>query len=432
MKYRYIKWLLAIYALSSSLAFAEESNVIPSLGNGLTLKAAIQRAITHSPKLQSSDASRLSSRGERKQAGLWQNPELGVMAENIGGSGSYKGLDSAEITYGVTQLIEIGGKRDARVTLAERDIDLANYDYQAAHLDLIRDVTRAFVEAVALNEEVKLAHEQQKLSEDVLQIVTRRVDAAREPLIQKSKANVALATSRIALEKSEREFDTAKKLLSSLMGDSSGDVTALDSSDFYTITEPVVVANAKDALDRNPDVARWKPALARYEAALDLEKANAVPDPRMTAGFRDFRDTNTNAFVVGLSIPIPILNQNQGNIAKARANVTKTTHDQRSSELAFGSELTKNLQAQKAAYSQATMLRETILPEAKQAFSLSRQGYDAGKFAYLEVLDAERTMAQVQLQYIEALKEYHSQRANVERLTAVYLPDVSKFEEKND
>lgn len=405
----------------------------PKSEGGLTLEAAIARALTQSPKIRSSDAARQSSQGELRQAGVWQNPELEVAAENIAGKGQYKGFDSAEVTYGVSQLVEIGGKRDARIEMAKRGVDLANYDHQAAKLDLIQDVTQAFVEAVATSEEVRQAREQQVLANDVLQSVSRRVEAAREPLIQKSKANVALATSRIALEKAERDHDAALKVLANLIGvDDSGAVAKLDTSGFYTISSPATMAAVKEMLERNPDVTRWKSAVAKSEAAFELERANAIPDPRINAGVRDFRESNNRAFLVGISIPIPVLNGNRGNITKARAEVTKASVDQRVSELALNSELTKNLQAQKTAYVQATTLKDVILPEAEHAFDLSRQGYQAGKFGYLEVLDAQRTLADARLQYIEALKEFHIQRSNVERLTATHLPTKNALEEPHD
>lgn len=398
---------------------------------GLTLEAAIAHAIENSPRMQSFAAARLASQGERRQAGMWVNPEASVEAENIGGQGPYKGLDSAEVTYGVSQLIEIGGKRSARKSLADRGIDLANFDYQSARLDLIRDVTQAYAQAVAASEEMKLAREQQKLAGDVLQTVKRRVNAAREPLIQQSKANVALATSRIALEKAEREYDAARKVLAGLMGDPVA-VASLDHTAFYNTATPPSVGDLKEVLARNPDLARWKPAVARSEAALDLEKANAVPDPRFSVGLRDIRDSGDRAFVAGISIPLPVLNRNQGNIQRAQAEVTKAASDQKTNELALGSELAKSLQAQQIAYTQATTLKKTILPEAERAFSLSRQGYQAGKFAYLEVLDAQRTLTEARLQYIEALQDYQTQRANVERLTATHLPTDTKPEETHD
>lgn len=423
-----------------SAGFAEDISQQPvevpakqqtTAAGGLTLNAAIARALARSPRIQSFEAARQSTQGQRRQAGVWQNPEIGVQAENIAGQDDYRGFNSAEITYGVSQLVEIGGKRDARVAIADRSIDLADLDYQAARLDLVRDVTQAFAEAASAEEEVKIAQEQQNLAGDVLQSVTKRVDAAREPLIQKSKANVALATSRIALEKAQRDYDAALKILGNLMGEGVG-VNRIDTGSFYEIKPPLEAADVKAAIERNPDITRWKQSIAKSEAEWELEKANAVPDPRINVGVRDFRNTDSKAFVVGVSIPLPILNSNQGNIAKAGAEVTKTKVDQKVSELSLGSEFVKALQAQQVAYAQATTLKDAVVPEAEHAFSLSRQGYTAGKFAYLEVLDAQRTLADARLQYVEALKEYHVQRANVERLTATHLQTPATPEESHD
>lgn len=392
---------------------SEAKPVVPASGK-LTLAEAIGKAIANSPRLKSSDASRQASLGERRQAGVLPNPELEVTAENIAGDNQYKGLKSAEVTYGASQLIEIGGKRSSRIAMAERGIEQSNYDYQATKLDVIRDVKQAFVEAVAAKEEVKLAEEQQKLAGEVLQTVTQRVNAAREPLIQKSKASVALSTSRIALNKARRDYDTAVQLLATLMGEKAGE---LDTTAFYTITEPPTSGEVKEMLAGNPDIARWNPTLAKSKAALELEQANSLPDPRLSAGIRDFRDSGDKAFVASVSIPFPVFNANRGNIAKAHAEVSKAVSDQRVAEQMLESELNRSLQAQRVAYTQATTLKTSILPEAEQAFSLSRKGYQEGKFPYLEVLDAERTLADARVQHIEALKEYHNQRAIIERLT---------------
>jgi cobalt-zinc-cadmium efflux system outer membrane protein len=398
-------------------------------GPSLTLRAAITMGLAHSPRLKSSEAAQRASKGERRQAGQWINPEVEVGAENFGGRGQFRNFSAAEITYGVSQQLEIGGKRSARIDAAERGMDIAAYDLQAVKLDVIRDVTQAYAEAVAASEEVKLARDQQKLASGMLQAVTRRVDAAREPLIQKSKASVALASSSIALEKAERAQESAKKALANLIG---GDAGGLDTKSFYAVKEPAEAAAVSAALDRNPDIARWKPAIARSEAALRLERANAVPDPRLNAGVRDLRDVDgSTVFVAGISIPFPILNRNQGSIERARAEVNKAESDSQAAQLSSDAALTDAAQKERAAYTQAMLLKDTILPEAKKSFALANQGYQAGKFAYLEVLDAQRTLADARLQHVEALKEYHTQRATVERLTAAHLTD-STYEEGHE
>lgn len=418
--------LLGLGMLSACILFT--SPVMAA--NALTLSTAVQIALTHSPRLQSAKAAQAASQGERQQAELWQNPEIEITAENLAGNGAYKGLGSAEITYGVSQPLEIGGKRSARTALAQYNVSLAEYDYQAVALDVVRETTVAFIEAVAAGEEAGLARQQQKLAAEMLKSVSERVNAAREPLIQKSKANVALATSRITLEKAERAQDAARKGLANLIG-SQSDAFTLDTTAFYTVTSPQHSASLQEKLARTPDSARWRAAVSRSKAAMELEQANAVPNPRLSAGVRDFRDTGDKALVAGISIPFPAFGRNEGNIAKARAEISKSMSDQQAGELTLVSELERAVQGQRAAYVQATTLQKELLPEAEKAFSQARQGYSAGKFSYLEVLDAERTLAEARLQHIVALKEYHTQRANIDRLTASNLPEM-KTEESHE
>lgn len=397
----------------------------------LTLDAAIQKAIASSPRLRASQAAALASKGERSQASAWVNPEASIEAENVGGKGAYRGIDSAEITYGVSQLVEVGGKRSARVGIAEQGVTLAGFDYEAAKLDLIRDVQLAYADAIAAQEQVKITQEQQDLAKEVLDVVSQRVNAAREPLIQKSKAQVTLSSSTIAHDKAERALRTTKRNLAALWG-SSEENYPLDDAAFFTITQPSPLNGTPDAWKKNPDFARYDAELAKSRAALDLEKANAIPDPRISAGFRDFRENNSRAFVVGLSLPIPILNLNQGNIEKARQDVNRTESTKDVTALTLNTELTRTQAELETSYHQAITLKDTILPTAEKAFKLSRQGYGEGKFSYLEVLDAQRTLYDTRAEYHDALKDYHRSRAEVERLTALHLSPSNHNEESHD
>jgi len=421
----------AVEAASSPEAPAVPAASIPAGGNVITLSAALEKALANSPQLKSAGSAMFASKGERRQAGALPNPEIGIEAENLAGQGPYKGTDSAEITYGVSQLIEIGGKRSARQQAASKGYEIASFDYKAARLNLIRDVTAAYADAVAAQEEVKLAEEQKKLAGEVLESVSKRVTAAAAPLIQQSKAEVALATSEIAFSKATRELEVAKKKLASLWGQD-GDGFILDASDFFTIQPPAALTDAAARLTSTPDIARLEAELWRAKANLELERANAIPDPTVSVGVRDFRDSGDQAFVVGLSLPIPVFNLNQGNIAKARHEVSKSESDKQSAALDLSNELTRAAQELQTAYEESESLKVTILPAAEKAFSLSREGYQAGKFPYLEVLDAQRTLFEARSQYNAALKNYHTHRAEVERLTAAHSDKIQPDEEPNE
>ena len=116
---------------------------------------------------------------------------------------------------------------------------------------------------------------------------------------------------------------------------------------------------------------------------------------------------------------MPVLNLNQGNVAKASAELNRARSDSRQTKLMIEQSLTENWQGWQTSYLEASSLRKRILPAAEKAFDLAWQGYEKGKFPYLEVLDAQRTLFKAREQYHVSLKNYHASRANVERIVAV-------------
>lgn len=428
-------WLLIAALLTAPVVWAQEALPIApdtavrlASGRIITVEFAIARALANSPRLKAAHAATNASKGAQSQAGALPNPELGIEADNIAGQGEYSGLKSAEITYGVSQLIEIGGKRDARQEAADHEHSMTHAEFEATRLDLIRDVKTAYAEAVAAKEGVALAEKQKRLADEVLSNVSKRVSAAAVPLFQKSKSEVASSNSAMALDRAQRDYLIARKRLAGFWDSSSSDFD-LDTSRFFAITPPPQIAGGEERLRANPDVVRWDAEVARSEAQYALEQANMLPDPRFNAGLKEFRATNDRAFVVGVSIPIPVFNFNQGNVAKARGEVTKAASNKHLAEINLNTELTRSQQELESAYRQAQILKTQILPAAEMAFSQSRQGYDAGKFAYLEVLDAQRTLVEARAQYNDTLKTYHTKRAEVERLTATY---ATAPDEKDD
>jgi cobalt-zinc-cadmium efflux system outer membrane protein len=429
-------WLLCATILSSQPVFAQDVAkpetdnapaavaAVPQKTTGFTLDEAIEKALVQSPRLKGFSSGVAAAKGEQRQAGAWINPEVGVEAENVAGQGAYKGFDSAEVTYGVTQEITIGGKISAREHIAGKGLEIASLDEQAATLDIIRDVTTAYAEAVAAEENVRLATEQKELAEDVLKSVSVRVGAAAAPLIQKSRAEVERSTSTIALDKATRERDVTRKKLAALMGEERFTL-ALDSTAFYAIAKPEL-AEIEEKLKANPDLVKLNSSLEQSKARLDLEQANAIPDPRLSVGVRDFRDSGDQAFVVGVSLPIPVFNANRGNIEKARHEVSRTELDNRQMVLNTSADLTQAHERMENAYVQAQTLKTEILPSADKAFRLAREGYGLGRFPYLEVLDAQRSLFGVKQQQIEAIRDFHTAKAQVERLTASRLNTIKK------
>lgn len=407
--------LLGLCATTALIApvYAQDQNkpALVETDEGLGLNDAIAMALQNAPELREAEAMIGAAQGERRQADALPNPTLGIEAENVAGTGPYSGTDAMETTIAIGQTIELGGKRSARKAMAERGQDMARLDQNGAQADVVRKVRIAYANVISAAERIELAQEEHDLAKDILSGVSRRVNAGGEPLHQRSKAQIALTSSELALTKAKRDHQAALNVLSRLTGLKT--VPRIDDRAFYDAAQPEL---PEVALENTADHLRLHQEIGRRKSALDLARANAVPDPTFTVGARNFRDDDENALVLGVSLPLPVLNANRGNIQKAASEVTaaEAAHE-RSLRDAFAG-LEERQFAAEAAYEQAQGMKD-IVPEAEKALKNARQGYDAGAFAYLDVLDAQRTLADAKTAYIDALRDYHINKAEIEFLT---------------
>ncbi len=407
-----------------SASNATEQNVPPVISptthtnhqRYLGLAEAIQKAMANSPRIKAAEAVLSASRGAERQAGAWANPEVGVEVENLAGSGPYKGTKSAEFTYNLSQKVELG-KRPARRRVAGAERETASIAVLAEKLDIARDVKIAYADVLAAERTLQLAEQQEKLAEDVLANVAKRVGAARDPLIYKSQAEVSLATARMARAQVMRDVQLTRKKLAALWG---GEPLAqgLDESVLNSVEQPAPFETYKARLAENPDLTRFISMKLAKAAAIKLEKVQNIPDPSVNVGFRTFRESNEQAMVVGVSMPIPVLDQNQGNIAKARAELNQVENEGLTAGLDAEQALQEAWQEWELAYTEAKQLHDSIIPTAEKAFTLSREGYERGRFSYLEILNAQRTLYEARGQYNQSLQRQATAKAQVQRLTA--------------
>lgn len=408
-----------------SVQFDVQSNTKAST---LTLDQAIKNALEKSPTLSASSARVSAASANRSAAGAISNPSLSVEAENVYGDDIYEGLDNAEITYGVSQLVEMPGKRSGRTRIADAEKDSAHFANDGVMLDLVRDVTIAFAEVAAAQQEISILEEEQNLASEVRNSVVAKVQAGKEPQIQKNKAEIELSASKIALDRAHRNLNTKKQVLASLMGENVGDLTASINS-LPEPKQPEPIEIYRERLDKTPDALSLRASIERAKAGVSLERANAVPDPTLNVGVRDFRETNSQAFVVGLSIPLPVFNVNRAGIDRANHELTAISLDEQSTRLGLESALTELYGNYSNAYNEAIALKTSVLPGAEEAFLFARGGYEAGKFNYLEVLDAQRTLFEARKQLNEVSLDYHRQRATLERVIATH-DDIKTHQHK--
>jgi cobalt-zinc-cadmium efflux system outer membrane protein len=414
--------LLVLFALPSRAETVAPSPNAPIL----TLEEAIGRAVAASPRLDASRSTVAAAAGTERQAHLFPNPEVSLGAENIAGTGPYGGIANAELTYGISQFIELGGKREARQAAAAAERRAAETDLDAAKLDLIRDVTMAYAAVVAAEQNLRLARDLEATAQKVLEDVSRRVAAAKDPLFQKSRAEVALTTATIARQRAEEALRGGRERLARYWNATTV-AEGLASDTLYAADAPAALPIYEARLTKTPDIVRFERLREARQADLALAEAANVPDLRANVGVRQFPGSNDTAVVAGISLPIPVWNQNQGEIARASAEVRRMASELRAAQLERSQQLVDAWTEWKSAWIEIQKLRAEALPQAERAFNLALAGFRQGGFRYLDVLDAQRAFFETRGALLAALVRLQEARARVERLTghALQLADAN-------
>jgi len=299
--------------------------------------------------------------------------------------------------------------------MAETSRDLANWDYEAKRATVLAQVAQRFVDVLASQSREIQAEEAVGLARQVADAVAKRVQAGKVSPLEETKARLALASAEVELEQAKRELLAARQGLAALWGEPNprfrkaiGDLAKLTPLPDYE--------RLAERLRNNPDLARWSTEIARRQAGVDAERAKAVPDVTVSAGVTRFSEFDDHATMVGIAVPIPLFDRNRGGILEASRRLDKAADEQRAVETRLLTELAQAYQRLAAIDKEVRILRTTLLPGALSAFDAATQGYRLGKFGFLDVLDAQRTLFQARSQHLRALADYQRGMSEIERL----------------
>ncbi|KQM26928.1 MULTISPECIES: TolC family protein [unclassified Sphingomonas] len=414
-----MKDLLAAMLVAASCAgVAQAQTGAPPApaGGMLTLDQAVAAAGGAAPALQAADAAVDAARAGREVAGLRPNPVVQGQVENIAGSGAFRGLRSAETTVGVMVPIELGGKRGARVAVATAQLSRAELQAAIAAADVRAQVSELYVEAVAADRRLATARDQLGIAEAALRAASIRVQAGRASPLEQQRADVVRITAAAQVERTARLADTVRGNLARRIGRAID--IALDPALIDRVPAPVAGPEVPVQANGTLALAAADADLAVADAGVRLARANRVPDLDVGPAVRRLEATNDMAAVFSLSVPIPVFNTGRAAIGQAAAERTRAEAVRRMAVLDVEQAIAD---ARAEVANAATLARAAsgpALSAAQEAARIARIGYREGKFGQLDLLDAERTLADTRLAAIDALASYHIARARLERLTA--------------
>lgn len=374
----------------------------------LTLEAAIDLALRANPSLRAAGSEVAAQEGALTQAGTLPNPELELLREG-------EQSDNRTTTATLNIPIELGGKRAARVDAARQEKELAAIALEAERARVRADTAAAFHDVVAAQERERMAQELVSLAGRALAAAGKRVEAGTLSPVEETRARVAQGSARIEALQAARDLESARIRLAALWA---GDARQLNINAPQSAALPLAppLDRLLAQLDRSPAMRHARIEVGRREALARLEKSRRTPDVNVIVGAQREGPDTRNRAVLGLSVPLPLFNRNDGAVLDALRRVDKARDEQDAEGARLRAELAQAHARLTAALGECALIADEVLPGAEDAQRAASRGFELGKFGLIDVLDAQRVLAQSKNQYLNAVAESHRAAADIARL----------------
>ncbi|MEI6391195.1 MAG: TolC family protein [Verrucomicrobiota bacterium] len=411
-------WLPLLFgaACASRLALAAPA-VDPPANGGLTLKDAIELALANNPELRASTARIGAAAGRAYQARLWSNPELEMSAEDWPVSGG-RGFSDAKQTIGLAQTFPFPGKKKLDRQIGASGVRLTEAELNLRRLELVRDVKAAFFQVLAAERLVAVEGELVIVAESSASTARKRVAAGAAADQEQLRAEIPLEQARTELSSFQRELVSARQTLAMLLGRPELAQAPIYGALAEALTPGLLEQGPERWLATHPAVVTAR--TSRDRAGLELRRAKLEPYPDVKVGLAGGRmgETDQSIIQLGFSVPLPIIDSAKGRKQEAEANVSVADAELARVEQRLLRDWATASQRLRTAADQVANYRERILPKANEALRLVQTGFEQGKFGFIDLLDIQRTTAEVRLTYQQKLLELNIAQAELEALLA--------------
>lgn len=431
-----IDYLIGYLARAGVLLLALAATLAPArtarADEALTLEAAIRRAWEQNSDIRAAeaevDAARARAAGARAQR--LGNPELSIGAGPRFGSGERAPGDrhgsTIDVELSITQPIEIGGRRRARIDAAAASVNVAEARLAELRGAVAADVREAFGRALAAEAHGQVARDAIQLATQALQAAERRQRAGDASLIEVNTARIELGRSQRANLAARRMRAAAIAELKLLLGIGAAAPVALQGQ-LEPAGQERTVAGQAHTIDLQESIAlaarnRADLLVARHEleatrAEQRLASREAVPTPRVGVSFG--KEESAQIVLGILSMEIPLFDRNQTARGVSRARVRQAELAVAALEQRIAQEVELSLERVRTAREALEAFSGDVLRALEENVALVTRGYEAGELDFLQLLLIRREMLEARREYIEALAELNSAEAQLDRVLGV-------------
>ena len=380
----------------------------------ITLEQALKLAMQHNPEIAVTLREREAIEGVQLQAAVRPNPTVFTSIQDTRS-------DTRQTTLQLNQEIELGNKRAMRIEAADAFYQKSLAELESKQAEIHANVVSVFYEVLAAQERLILSKSSLEIADLALDASAKRVKAGKSSPIEETKSKIAQSSAKIEVNQAISLLNSAQKRLTTLWGNTPPISSSVNSGVVQGRVDRIpAISSLRDLsmmLENAPAMRLANLEVNVREGMTNIERSKATPNITVSAGVVNNQELGgVNQALLGLTLPIPLFDRNQGYLQEAVSRQYKA----QDALVALKSQLEANLvthyERLNAANQTIATLNTEILPSAQSAFDAANKGFVAGKFNFLDVLDAQRTLFQAKNQYIQSLLDAHQAIAEIERI----------------
>lgn len=404
------RWLLCLTVLLSGFVgmngYAAEETPLPSpdaqtaaaVKGGITLEELIMLAESNSPTLRQAAAAVESARGHAVQVGLYPNPSL------IGGANQIVGNQS-QYYAALSQEIVTKHKLQLNRAAATQAALQAEQEFVLTRFQLLTNVRQGYMMALAAQRRNEVLIRLVEIATKSMQAAERLQQAGEGTRTDTLLFEIEVEKAEVAVENSEARMKATRRQLAAIIGVRDMDIGRINGNLLESLDQIAqqVLLDGYVPLNASVQMAQLEIERSKYL----IRRAEVEPFPNVTvyAGYqRQIEPALHNMGLLTLSLPVPLWNQNQGNICSAYANLSKAYADVDNVQNTISRQMADAGGRYRIADQQAQRFEGKIVPKAREGVKIIQEGFSQGQFDFLRLLQAQRILVESNLGFIDALE----------------------------
>ena len=387
---------------------------IANVIDGLTLKDALQYVQNH-PELVAAIAEVEAAKGRIQQARLWPNPELNGHIESAPLSGQT--ISDSEYIIGIDQQVPLGKRRSI-----VSDIEVLNYNKLEKELliremELHKEVKQSFFEVLYWDTIVDIQAEALKTASNGVEVARNRAEAGDIIAVDVSQTEMEYQRIDAEMELAKANREQAISALSLAMGNLEFIINSITGDFTHQKVRLPQLTDTLKKITETPYQIVYHLQVAIAEKMVALQKAQRIPDMTIKVGYRRIEEENDDAIDVGVSLPLPLFDNNSGNIQEATSKLTAAQASAQSNRKKLEAKAQRTYTTLKISLSQAKQLFDKIIPKARSILETAEERYQAGDISLIEVLPLRKNITALRIEYANALRQLLEAQLELSLLT---------------